>query len=55
MGNLKKDYQDILIFRYLEDMSFEEISEIVGKPVGTVRVMVHRGLAALKDEFIEEV
>src|SRR3989344_8270387 len=29
MGNLKKDYQDILILRYLEDMSFEEISEIV--------------------------
>jgi len=49
--NLKKDYQDVLIWYYLEDMSTENIAEILNKPAGTIRVMIHRGLKALKDEL----
>jgi len=45
---LKKDYQDILLWHYLEDMSVKEIAEIMEKPEGTVRVMLHRGLKSLK-------
>ena len=52
--NLKKDYQDILIWHYLEDMSTEQIAQILNKPPGTVRVMIHRGLKYLKDELHEE-
>lgn len=48
---LKKDYQDVIIWHYLEDMTFDEISEILGKPASTVRVMVHRGLKSLKEEL----
>ncbi len=48
---LKKDYQDILIWYYLEDMSTDQIAELLNKPVGTVRVMIHRGLKYLKDEL----
>lgn len=51
---LKKDYQDILIWYYLEDMPTAEIAELLNKPVGTVRVMIHRGLKCLKDELIGE-
>lgn len=51
LQNLKKDYQDVIIWHYLEDMSIAEISEILGKPTGTVRVMIHRGLNAIKDEI----
>ena len=46
---LKKDYQDVIIWHYLEDMSIPEIAELVNKPAGTVRVMLHRGLKDLKD------
>ncbi len=52
--NLKQDYQDVLILHYLEDMSTEEVSVILNKPAGTVRVMIHRGLEMLKEELIEE-
>ena len=48
---LKKDYQDILIWYYLEDMPTEKIAELLSKPAGTVRVMLHRGLKCLKDEL----
>lgn len=46
---LKKDHQDIIIWHYLEDMPINNIAELLGKPAGTVRVMLHRGLKNLKD------
>ena len=52
--NIKKDYQDVIIWHYLEDMKTEEIAELLGKPIGTVRVMIYRGLKALKGELIDE-
>lgn len=45
---LKKEYQDALIWRYLEDMPIEEIAVLLGKTEGSVRVMLHRGLKELK-------
>ncbi len=51
LSNIKKEYQDVIIWHYLEDMSNEQIADILDKPVGTVRVMIHRGLNALKDEL----
>ncbi len=46
---LKKDYQDIILLHYVEDMPVSEIAENLGKPAGTVRVMLHRGLKELKN------
>ncbi len=54
LQNIKKDYQDVIIWHYLEDMPVTEISQILGKPDGTVRVMIHRGLKSLKDELGQE-
>lgn len=54
ISGLKKDYQDVLIFHYLEDMPAEQIADIMGKPAGTVRVMIHRGLQSLKDQLVQE-
>ncbi len=46
---LKKEYQDIIIWHYLEDMPIVNIAKLLDKPAGTVRVMLHRGLKDLKD------
>lgn len=46
---LKKDYQDVLIWHYLDDMPIGQIAEMINKKEGTVRVMLHRGLKELKD------
>jgi len=54
MSDLKHPYQEILTWYYVEDLSAEKIAELIGKPVGTVRVMIHRGLESLKGKLIEE-
>lgn len=50
---LRPEYQDIIIWHYLEDMPIADIAKLVGKPAGTVRVMLHRGLKELKG-IVEE-
>ena len=52
--DVRKEYQDVIIWHYLEDMPTEEIAVLLGKPAGTVRVMIHRGLEMLKDKLVEE-
>jgi len=49
ISRLKKEHQDIIIWHYLEDMPIPEIAKLVGKPEGTVRVTLHRGLKELRD------
>jgi len=46
--HLKKEHQDIIIWHYLEDMPIGQIAQLIGKPEGTIRVMLHRGLKDLK-------
>lgn len=51
LANLKDDYQDIIIWRYLDELSISEISKILDKSEGAVRTMLHRALQALKTEL----
>ena len=46
---LGQEYQDIIIWHYLEDMPIEDIAKLINRPAGTVRVMLHRGLKDLRD------
>ena len=48
--NIKQDYQDIIIWHYLDDMPIEQVAQNMDKTVGTARVMLHRALKALKKE-----
>lgn len=48
LSKLKPEHQDIIIWHYLEDMTIAEIAKMTGKPAGTVRVILHRGLKELK-------
>jgi RNA polymerase sigma-70 factor (ECF subfamily) len=48
---MRKDYQDVIILHYLEDMPVAEIATIVQKSPVYVRVMLHRGLNMLKDQL----
>ncbi len=48
ISQLDKEQQDIVIWHYLDDMPIAEIAGILGRPEGTVRVMLHRGLNVIK-------
>ena len=48
VGKLKDEYQDVLIWYYLDRLSVKEISNILGKSENAVRVTIHRAMENLK-------
>ncbi|MHA1220192.1 MAG: RNA polymerase sigma factor [Candidatus Heimdallarchaeota archaeon] len=51
--NLKEEYQNVLIWHYIDGLSGVEIAEIMNKSEGAVRVLTHRALKSLKKELQE--
>ena len=45
---LKEDYQDVLLLRLIEELSFPEIAQALDKSHANVRVIYHRALILLK-------
>ena len=48
INKLKGDQQQVILMRFIEDFSYAEIAAALGKSEGSVRVILHRGLAKLK-------
>ena len=48
MAGLEPRYRDVLVLRYLEDKSYDEISDILHMPPGTVATRLQRGLKQLR-------
>jgi len=42
INNLSENYKTVLILRFMEDKSYEEISDILQKPMGTIATLVNR-------------
>lgn len=49
LQELPENYREILELRFLEEKSYEEISDILQKPVGTVSAMINRAKQKFKD------
>jgi RNA polymerase sigma-70 factor (ECF subfamily) len=45
---LKPEQQDIIILRFVEDLSLKEIAEVIGKSEGAVKLIQHRALNQLR-------
>jgi len=45
---LPEKYRTAIILKYMEELSLNEISEILDLPVGTVKTHIHRGREALR-------
>ena len=48
IAELDPDFREVLVLRDLEDLSYEEISEVTGLPEGTVKSRLHRARSMLK-------
>jgi len=48
VAGLAEEYRSVVVLKEFEDLSYEEIAEIVDVPVGTVRSRLHRGRAELR-------
>ncbi len=45
--HLQPEYQDIFMMHYFQNISLQEVAERVGRPLGTVKVYLHRARKAL--------
>lgn len=48
---LDANYREVLVLRFHEEMSLEEIASVTRAPLSTVKSRLYRGLAALKPEI----
>ncbi len=51
MQELHPDHKAVLMLHYKDDMTFEEISNIVGKPMNTIKSWHRRALLRLKNKL----
>ncbi len=51
MKQLKQEYQEILLLRYIEELSIKEIAHVMGKKRTNVRVTLHRARTVLEDVY----
>jgi RNA polymerase sigma-70 factor (ECF subfamily) len=52
MARMPQHYRTAISLYYLKDLSYQEISEIMGVPMGTVKSYLFRGKAWLRDRLL---
>jgi RNA polymerase sigma-70 factor (ECF subfamily) len=48
LAELGPDHREVLVLRFLDDLSYDDIARVVGVPVGTVRSRLHLAKKALR-------
>jgi RNA polymerase sigma factor (sigma-70 family) len=51
LAKLKKQYQEIIVYKFVNELSNKEISQILSKSEGSLRILQFRALKALKKEL----
>lgn len=51
LERLDLKYREVMVLKYLEDKSYEEISDIIKKPPSTVGTLLRRGKKVLQQEL----
>lgn len=47
LGKIPAEYRETIVLRFHEQLSLDEIAEVTGAPLGTVKSRLYRGLACL--------
>jgi RNA polymerase sigma-70 factor, ECF subfamily len=48
IGELREEYRTVILLRHVEGYAYDEIAEIMGLPLGTVKTYLHRARNELK-------
>ncbi len=48
LDELRPEHREVLVLRFIEDMTYEHISEVIGCRIGTVRSRIHYAKEALR-------
>ncbi|MBU2456758.1 RNA polymerase sigma factor, partial [Patescibacteria group bacterium] len=52
---LKDEYKEVIILRFINELSIKEIAQITEKSQGNIRTLIHRALKALRELMEEDV
>ena len=55
MTKLKDEYREVLVLRYIDELSMSEIAGVLDKSKGNIRVLVFRALKTLRENFDQEI
>jgi RNA polymerase sigma-70 factor (ECF subfamily) len=50
VAELPRRYREAVVLRHVQELSYAEVAETLGQPVGTVKANVHRGLKLLRGD-----
>lgn len=53
INNIGEKYKEVLVLKYLEEKDYQEISDILSKPMGTVATLLKRARGKLKKELLK--
>ena len=54
LDSLRPEYRAALTLRYQEDLDYDEMADVLGIPLGTVKTFLHRGRRALAERLAAE-
>lgn len=54
VDGLKADEKSIVILKYYQNLTFEEIADILDIPLGSAKSVLYRALKKLKHGFLKE-
>lgn len=54
VAGLDEPYRETVALRFFGDLSLAEIAQLSGRPLGTVKTHLHRGLGRLRDSLAAE-
>lgn len=49
MASLSPDHREVIVLYHMEDMAYQEIAEVLGLPVTTVKTRLHHARCKLRD------
>lgn len=53
LATLSEEYREVLLLRYMEELDYAEIAEVLQLPSGTVKSRINRAKAALKNALLK--
>ncbi len=51
VDSLQEDYREVLVRSDIEELTYEEIAQVVGVPIGTVKSRLHRARRILQRQL----
>ncbi len=51
MDKIPVEQREVLMLRFIEEMSYEQIADVIGRPLGTVRSRLHYAKLALRERL----